>query len=63
MKNEQVKLNPYIKFYTLSKLSHFGNEIFHFFKAQQGGILNSCRNHPLIRHGNRFTEEWLSKFF
>ena len=54
---KKVKLNPYI--YTLSKLFPFVDEISSFY-TQKGGIQNSRRNGWLIRHDNRFTEEWLS---
>ena len=36
---------------------------FPFFNTQKGGIQNSHRNSQLIRHGNGFMEEWVSKFF
>ena len=50
-----VEFNPY--FYTLSKLSRFGQEIFVF------SIQNSRRNGHLIRHVCGFMEKWMSKFF
>ena len=34
-----------------------------FFNAQLGGIQNNHRNRWLICHGNRFTKEWMPKFF
>ena len=34
-----------------------------FSNTQQGGIQNIFWNRRLIPHGNRFIEEWLSKFF
>ena len=60
MRNKQVEFNHFI--YTLSKLSRFGYKI-SVLNTQQGGIQNSRRNHRLIRHGNGFTEEWLSILF
>ena len=50
------KFNPYM--YTLSTLSHLGYEISVF--KEQGGIQS---NHQLIRHVNRFLEEWILFFF
>ena len=57
---KQVEFNPYI--YTLSKLSVLSMK-YPIFNTQQGGIQNSRRNGPFIRHGNTFMEKWMSKFF
>ena len=37
--------------------------IYSFFNTQQGGFQNNHLNSRLIRHGNGFMEEWMSKFF
>ena len=62
-KMNRLKLNPYIKFYTLSKLSRFGNEIFVFFNAQQGGILNSCQKPPAHTSRQPFYWRMVVKIF